>query len=485
MKIKLFIYVQLIVFSFPLVHAQTPTPLVIKVPEDRRYVVAITEFKDINLETENKYLVYSLPLQIKESIESIKSHSIKPEYLRDYRRQVLEQELEKYKTQLEQLQKQRDELLFNMKNSENLEKLVEDFDKKSKYTELMETIDEIRKYDKDKIEFPENLDIIYKIPEKGGALIKPPQFSAFQFCRREKIDLLIYGSLEEVQGFIFIQIFAYEAALEKEIFKYTNTVTPDEMYSFIDEIADKLAPAILGQDWSRLVVAPDPEDCRIYLDEEFISIGRIELKYVVPGKHEIAVVHPDCKNEIQDIELAPFETRELQIALIKSEIVKIKINSDPEGADLYINSVWSGKTPLEIDSSEERRRAYLKLEGYDDYIFSLDATTPAVLNFTLNQKIGDQKEKQTKARDDFYLAFGFFLVSLPLPILCSRLSQDYLKVAELAEGKGYSAQAADMRLRAQILDYAFYGTLALTSGLFVFTAITIINYIIAADRPLG
>jgi hypothetical protein len=462
----------------------TPTPLTLSVPTDRAWVVGITSLKGTNLDTENRYITYSLPMRIKESLETIKTHSIKYEQMQDYKKEVRDVELQKLKDQLAKLQAERDEIVFSTRDPAEAEKAVKTFDEQKGIAKIQEAVTALINYDFADIKVPEKMPVVFKTQEPGGTLLKPADFSVLQYAKREKIDLVVYGTVEEVQGFLFLDISAYESAIEQEVYHYQTTTTAEEVYILIKDIADRLATVVLGNEWARLTLVPDPPDSRIYLDGEFISAGKITLSYTDPGSHTLEVRHPDCTVHKSMVELAPFEEKEVSVTLERNEPVRIRITSEPEGATLYVNSVYSGKTPLEIDGSTEKRRATLKLDGYEEHVFTLDESTGSELAFTLQVKIEDRKARQNAVRDNFYFAFGFFLASIPVPVACNRFSQDYRQAALLAQSVNPS-QSAGFFTTSTIFNYAFYGGVAVSVGLFIYTMFTLYDYITTADRPLG
>jgi len=96
---------------------------------------------------------------------------------------------------------------------------------------------------------------------------------------------------------------------------------------------------------------------------------------------------------------------------------KVNIQSNPSGANVYLNNVYKGKTPLSLSLTEGSYRVLLQLEGYKDYetVIIVEANKEKDYNFTLSPKYGDLRIESTPSNADVYID-GIYRGKTPLLI---------------------------------------------------------------------
>ncbi len=100
-----------------------------------------------------------------------------------------------------------------------------------------------------------------------------------------------------------------------------------------------------------LKIISQPADCDVYLNRQFKGKTPLVLHKVTPGFTSILLTHPMHKDWMTTIVLESTEAKELE-PVLKKKTGKIVINSKPDGADIKINGVPTGKTPLVISEIE-------------------------------------------------------------------------------------------------------------------------------------
>ena len=151
---------------------------------------------------------------------------------------------------------------------------------------------------------------------------------------------------------------------------------------------------------------------------------------------------------------------------------------------VYQDSIWLGSTPLQVNTPLEQHRLLFRREGYADYPLYLNRGAGEAVFITLQPDLLDPQEVQKKRRNSFYASFGFFALTLPLPIFFYGLAGDY--------AMGYQqawlynrAEANRLYATGNLFYYAYLGTLALSTSLFINMMINLIRYIGSADRKAG
>jgi hypothetical protein len=97
-----------------------------------------------------------------------------------------------------------------------------------------------------------------------------------------------------------------------------------------------------------LSVKTDPEGIEIWLDDQFIGDAPLLDKKLKPGRYSLKLVDPiQHSSTIEEIFIQDGETTVIE-KTIKSKFGTLKINSTPEGAQVYISSDL-GNTPVSND----------------------------------------------------------------------------------------------------------------------------------------
>jgi hypothetical protein len=478
MKLRMIVFLNLSILCSPIYSdQQLPLPD-LSLKKDTVWTVAFAAFKGKNLSRENDHLVRSLPLLVKGELDEIHKHYFTADAKEEYRKTIINNELKNQYTQLLQLEKSKDDFFFENQNTPDAAKRLDDL--KTNISKRNDLIARIKAYDDSQIVFPDEMPVSYLSTEKNETLFDAPRFSPLQYVIDKNINLLVYGDVEEVQGYLMITVQALERSFEKIVFTASKVVAADEISSFAEEIKNGLARAIMGSDWGSLTVTTGNPKSILYINDEFAGIGNFRLTYIKPGEKKIHIEAPGYLSQEKTITLIADEDTKLTFKLEKQELAKVRLNSDPSGANVYIDSEWAGKTPLDIEKTDAMQRVLLKMNDYDDYSFHIDQSTKAELSITLVKHTIDLNARQSAARDSFYGSFGFFLVSIAFPIFLSGYSQDFLAAAK-APGSDFDKYV----LYSNICNVSYWSTFAISGGLLVLTIINLIQYIGASDRPIG
>ena len=127
----------------------------------------------------------------------------------------------------------------------------------------------------------------------------------------------------------------------------------------------------------------DPPGATVFLDGREIGKTPLQQKVVV-GKHAIRIYHKDFAEENREIILQKGEEKMLDIVL--QQHVPAHITSIPEGALVYLNGTYKGKTPLTTEVRPGPLLLELKKDFYDDVSKSVDLRGAKDFSFTLHKK---------------------------------------------------------------------------------------------------
>ncbi len=444
----------------------------------KNWAVAFTSLTGEGLTPDESYLAFSVPLLLKDRVSALSDHSFPPEELAAYQKSVIIKELRGLYQGLAQLRQQRDESLFAVPQDP---KAVADSEKR--LSDALERIHWLEALDPAEIKVEKAKPVQFKEGTGVGKLFDAPQYSLYQYALEQDADLLIGGTVRQIEGYILVDLWAYEPVQEQTVYTFRDAAQPERIYESLGEAAKGLVGVILGRQWASLTLVPDPPDSLTTIDGKSMGAGRVQSAYLEPGAREIRVSAPGYKEEVRTVDLAPLEEQTLSIQLEKENRPNLTLSTNPPGADVYLDSIWIGKTPLTLELPAERTRVQLGLAGFYDVPFSIGPSSPPQLSFDLQKDIGSLQEFQKKARDDFYTAFGFFLLSLPIPFFSYTFSASYARA--YAQQPAGSTAAQNSVNTYYIFYYSYFAGIGLSASLATWMIIDLIHYITVANRTAG
>lgn len=117
-----------------------------------------------------------------------------------------------------------------------------------------------------------------------------------------------------------------------------------------------------------LKIKSEPNECEIYIDNEFKGKSPMEIN-ITPGKYKVKLTHEDYEDWEKEVNIE--ENKEILIeANLNKKIVTqegtLNVNSTPK-ANLYIDGVYKGQTPLRLKLKEGNYKIKFSLTGHEDY----------------------------------------------------------------------------------------------------------------------
>ncbi len=450
---------------------------------EKNWTVAFSALSAVGVSPENAYLAFSIPLLLRDRVSGLPSHTFSPEDQTMYASAVVTRELRAASQTLMKARQDRDALLFT-----NPPAGADAQDAAQKRLQTAADRQQFLRYlDPSDISFAEEKPLAFKDGPGDGRLFDAPDFSPLPFAVTQDVDVLIGGSIAEVQGYVVLDLWACEPARGGSLFTFRDTARREGLYSSVEEAAAGLTRAILGREWAALTVVPDPPQSVTEVDGKTAGAGRITSLYLAPGSRKVRVSAPGFVEKTVTVELAPSETRTLSIALEKQAASTISLTSDPPGADVYADSLWTGRTPLILSRPLERERIQMVTPGFYDAPLSVGPTSPEAITAILQPDKGSRDIRQRRARDAFYTSFAYFLLSLPIPFFCYSLAVD--EAQEIRNLQGFPADTRAAQDTAYATGNAYYytylGGLGVSGSLLVWMIINLVTYVTSATRTAG
>lgn len=448
--------------------------------DEPTWSVGVAAFIGRGLSAQNRYLTHSLALGLRERLTSARLHFFGEEERRGYQAAVIRRAIRQQGAQLEALRRERDALFFQDIGERELRQKQEALD--ARLRQAADRLVRLQALDPGEIAFPEKKEILFQTGSADEALFPPPAHSALQAARLKPVNLLVWGRLEEVQGSLYFEVRAIDAAREQEVFSYSDASTREQLAAVLEPAVQGLLRLLWGQERASIGVQVTPPEARIYLDGTLLGSGQAHLEFVEPGEKELRVELEGYETQTRKVSVSPYSFNELAVELEPRAEEVLLIRSDPPGAALYRDSTWLGTTPLSVPRPDSLSRFLLREEGYLDLPLYLGPGAQPELNAVLPPVGPTPAERQKRDRNRFYTAFGLFALSLPLPIFGWGLVNDYATGSALADLDGQPDDAQRLYDTGNTLYYAFWGSVGLSAGLAVNMLFRLVRYLRSADR---
>jgi hypothetical protein len=131
-----------------------------------------------------------------------------------------------------------------------------------------------------------------------------------------------------------------------------------------------------------LTVLSDPQRASVFLNDKYMGDTPITIKPVESGKHKIYLVSGN-KEYDGIIELLSGENKIIDVPLqnLRTEVF---IQSEPSGANIFLDGKFSGKTPITIQEVKYGRHELICISNQDlAYADSIDVSAESDNEFTL------------------------------------------------------------------------------------------------------
>ena len=428
--------------------------------------VKIFPLVDHNLPPEYTYLLNSIPFSLKDALEDLKTHIFKDDERNKWLEKKRERRIAEAKKELSGLYHRRDLLFFTGTVSD-------------------EKLNELNL----RIENKKNK--IFQIEQEGsGDAGEPPAVNVVFVEKRitseeipdlRDIDQAVYGKLEIIDRWLYlsINVYNYSAKEEREVFR--ELVDPENISKTTADAAIELSREVSGRNPPVLLVTGIPKDSFFTLeDDSRTCLSDAPVTDLNPGVYTLTVHKRGYMDEKREIVLKSGERTEVTYTLTKEKTGFAVINTFPSGADLYIDSVWMGRTPFLLKDPVYPSYIQVVKEDYSERSYMLDnEEADKNINLILSPAKLDKDRIQERRRKTFYNSLGAFIVSIAVPAISYGLSSDYgYAYNSSIISAGVSSNESDRLMNASSSWYNIYlGGIFISASLFIDMAIKLENYI--------
>ncbi len=146
----------------------------------------------------------------------------------------------------------------------------------------------------------------------------------------------------------------------------------------------------LSPRYGNLRIESKPSGAEVYIDGVYRGKTPLTIKNLLAKTYELKLTYPGYSDIVEKVEIKEgIETR-VSLSLLPA-VGSLSINSSPSGAEVYLNGVYRGLTPLLISNLYPGTyQIQLRKSGYKDFISSINVIpgTTSSYNFTLIPLLG-------------------------------------------------------------------------------------------------
>jgi hypothetical protein len=355
---------------------------------------------------------------------------------------------------------------YGMKSAD---KAVRDSTKK-----LDDAIKSETKTEKDKEPESKEVDLNVKLWEghRTGLLV---DFSGGDLPKAAKaagVDFLVSGRVSLISpGYATVTLRGYDAILSREALSYVSHCALDDPEPLARDMAERLERYCAGRDFTRVELKSDPASAELFLNGVAVS-GSSRIAYLYePGPVHITANAQGYDSASTDILVVLGERRTVELKLEPRKTGNVALNTEPEGASLSLDSMPLGQAPIGIPLDGTRRVLSVSAEGMEPQTVVLPGSGESSLDIKLQLSDGlGPTGRINAAKDDFYWAFGWFALSVPVTTLTLGIYNGY----DEAYQRSGSPSLEYSRWNAS---RALVAACALTATTAVFMVIRLVKYL--------
>jgi hypothetical protein len=177
----------------------------------------------------------------------------------------------------------------------------------------------------------------------------PKQGGEYSFCRNQKADAFLAGSISDFHGRYYVKLRLYAVYTRSFIYEDDIIFSSDDTQAAVDEIAGRLTAALAGSKPAAIAVHAEPAETLVLINRNFAGRGEVEAREYPPGKTNISLSAENYNPETIETELSPGELTELSVNLWPLEFADVIITVPGNtGASVYRGALYAGEAPLTL-----------------------------------------------------------------------------------------------------------------------------------------
>jgi len=307
-----------------------------------------------------------------------------------------------------------------------------------------------------------------------GQLIDSPTVGLGQAAQAAKVDLLVTGSIDIQSGYALIKVKGYDASLDREVFSWKSYCSIDDPGPLAADFAERLENWTAGRPFGRLELNLNSASAELSVDGE-----PFEGSHPVIYAYDDEILHlfasaAGFSSRATAVDLALGDRKSMDVNLEPIATGNADLTTDPLGAEISLDSVPIGQSPLSIGLDGSRRIVLAQAQGRESQTVILPESGDVQLKLDLPPTDGlGPKGRILAAKDSFYKTFGWFVLSIPVTALTYGISNAY--------DEAYTRSGEpSLYASTQISSYALWTAAAATGTAAVFMIIRLVKYLSTA-----
>ncbi|GEM_PF-5191678 len=445
-------------------------------PASEKWKVGVSQFRDEGLSPEHLHFTYDIPKKLVDYIRQCPTHFLSDEEIQALGEQLKKEKMRELQTKLHQLLERRATEFIEQKNAaekETLRKLERELEEqREKILSVEETPprEENIGSQRDCVSVPQNTE---------NELFEGTNLPLSIWMKERDLDCLITGTLEPLDELLYVEVEAYLRATDRRITLFRGSFFPHENEEIVADVSYPLRSFLYGKEWSDIALKITPPTAEVHLDGSVAPIDERGLvQYIVPGLHSLEVKAPGYKSEQKLVETENRSIKVVTIELEKADPRTWVIGSEPHGADVYIDSVRKGETPLVLKKQVAPASVLIRKDGYSDRFLVMEENKNH-LRPRLHPEVVDIDRVVESARSRFYQGLAAFLLSLPLTVVSYGQSNEYANAYNSALTKTSidTRELERLRSRSTLWYTAYAGSMILNTVFLTDTILSMRHYI--------
>ncbi len=440
--------------------------------EKKTWSVAIADFEMPDTSPDTIYIRKSLPAFFFNQLSVCRNHTLSENERSLVIKRIVEEKISEEEKNLTSFS--RDYNMTFFQDSTKKKELKDNIHKTEK------KIRQIKKYNTGRITVKPVKDISFISSDEKNEALTFERVNIGKFVDDRKLDYLIYGSARQFSGVLLVEVKLYSALEKKVLYNYSLTTDTNSLYASMGDAVSDLISILLGAPWSRITVITENKEADIYLNGTYIGSSIVRNMIVPPGIHSLEIKGQGIERKVVNVYLEEKDDKTFEITARENEEKLIALNTLPQDADVYYDSLWRGKSPFLLNGLSGE--IIIKKEGYRETRLFLDDVPGNYLEVKLSPDIFKKDEYFEKSRNTFYRNLSFFALSVPVPFFLFAVLNDYSDAYNNSVSSGTnSSETERLRKLTNFSYYGYYGSLFLSISLFVNTIFHLNDYIKAGD----
>jgi formylglycine-generating enzyme required for sulfatase activity len=169
-----------------------------------------------------------------------------------------------------------------------------------------------------------------------------------------------------------------------------------------------------------LKVDTKPAGADVYVDDEHVGISSVQIDELTPGAHKIRISKQGYEDYEKQLLIRKGTPQFIQAELTSRPYGRLELDSDPSGAEVFIDDYVRGNTPIAIeDLPAGTRKVVIKKNGYEEKTLQviLKAGDDKTIDIQLKRIVQPQPRKKTSNTIGMafvYIKPGTFTMGSPL-----------------------------------------------------------------------